>query len=89
MIDCLVFDALLYIFHTYSIQEQVQQYIHIIQIIVICDINYRVVLLLFKMCHLVYCANYILFFPFKRFPLNTDLPQMGQCVTRYFLCNVL
>ena len=46
--------------------------------IVICDINYWVVLLLFKMCHLVYCANYILFFPFKRYPLNTDLPQMGQ-----------
>lgn len=46
--------------------------------IVICNINKRVVLLLFKMCHLVYCANYILFFPFKRYPLNTDLPQMGQ-----------
>ena len=46
--------------------------------IVICDINYRVVLLLFKMCHLVYCANYILFFPFKRFPLNTGLPRMRQ-----------
>lgn len=46
--------------------------------IVICNINKRVVLLLFKMCHLIYCANYILFSPFKRFPLNTGLPRMRQ-----------
>jgi len=32
MIDCLVLDVLFHIFHTYSIREQVQQYINIIQI---------------------------------------------------------
>lgn len=32
MIDCLVLDVLLHIFHTYSIREQVQQYINIIHI---------------------------------------------------------